>query len=144
MAVEPAAGLVELKIPAHAEFIPVAKWVASTRGSQLGFTLEGLEDLKIAVAQACDSAIEQAQALWGSGSLHLTFSSTPRGLAVEVEALAPTSTPLGRRPARVPARDADRELQRLAHEVIRCFVDDFRASVEPRRVRLQMVKYLIG
>ena len=38
----------------------------------------------------------------------------------------------------------DPEVQRLAYEMIRCFVDDFRPEVEPRtgHVRFRMVKYL--
>jgi hypothetical protein len=42
--------------------------------------------------------------------------------------------------------EATAELQRLAYEMIRCFVDDFRPEVEPRtgQVRFRMVKYLAG
>jgi hypothetical protein len=41
---------------------------------------------------------------------------------------------------------ADPELQRLAYEMIRCFVDDFRPLVEPRtgHLRFRMVKHLAG
>jgi hypothetical protein len=40
----------------------------------------------------------------------------------------------------------DPELQRLAYEMIRCFVDDFRPVIEPRtgHVRFRMVKHLAG
>jgi hypothetical protein len=48
----------------------------------------------------------------------------------------------------VPKQHAeeDEELQRLAYEMIRCFVDDFRPLVEPRtgNLRFRMVKYLAG
>jgi hypothetical protein len=42
--------------------------------------------------------------------------------------------------------EEDAELQRLAYEMIRCFVDDFRPLVEPRtgHVRFRMVKYIAG
>ncbi len=49
--------LAELKIPAASEFIPVAKRVATTLGGQLGFSLVDLDELTIALTQACDSAI---------------------------------------------------------------------------------------
>ena len=41
---------------------------------------------------------------------------------------------------------ANAELQRLAYEMIRCFVDDFRPQIEPKtgQVRFRMVKYLAG
>ena len=40
----------------------------------------------------------------------------------------------------------DPELQRLAYEMIRCFVDDFRPSIEPQTGHLsfRMVKHLAG
>jgi hypothetical protein len=40
----------------------------------------------------------------------------------------------------------DPELQRLAYEMIRCFVDDFRPQVEPHtgHLRFRMVKHLAG
>ena len=134
--------LTELKIPAEHEFVGVAKAVASRLGSRLGFALENLDELAIAVTQACESAIEAGEQTWGQGaSLKLTYSQTPRGLAVEVQALPPRSREA--LPARPAVANQD-ELQRVAHEMIRSFVDDFRTEVEARRVRISMVKYLIG
>jgi hypothetical protein len=56
--------------------------------------------------------------------------------------------PTGTVPLPVPRApgEEDLELQRLAYEMIRCFVDDFRPLVEPRtgQVRFRMVKYLAG
>ena len=137
--------LTELKIPAHADFIPVAKRVASTLGGQLGFSIEELDELKIAVAQACDSAIETAAEHWGdSGSLKLSYSSTPRGIEVEVQAVGPRS-PQELRPKTMALPPRDQERVRLANEMIRCFVDDFRSQTgRGGRVRYRMVKYLIG
>jgi hypothetical protein len=54
-----------------------------------------------------------------------------------------TALPLA---AAKPAAEVDPEMQRLAYEMIRCFVDDFRPLVEPRtgHVRFRMVKHLAG
>lgn len=136
--------LTELKIPAEPDFVGVAKSVASRLGSRLGFSLEELDELAIAVTQACESAIEAGDHTWGPGgaSLKLTYSQTERGLAVDVQSLAPRS-----REALPTVAAQERQLedlQRLSHEMIRCFVDDFRTQVEARRVRISMVKYLIG
>ena len=137
--------ITELKIPAASDFIPVAKRVASTLGSQLGFSLQELDELNIAVAQACDSAIDASEDAWGGGaSLKLTYSATDRGIEVEVQAIGPRSPQALPRPALSPAvRDA--EFQRVAQEMIRCFVDDFHSRVDAGRgqVRFRMVKYLI-
>ena len=143
--------LAELKIPASPAFIPVAKRVASTLGSQLGLSLMDLDELTIALTQACDSAIAASGELEGDGQLKLTYFATNRALVVDVDlipadehehahhhhhphAAALTQTEI----------DANAELQRLAFEMIRMFVDDFRPQVEPAtgHVRFRMVKYL--
>jgi anti-sigma regulatory factor (Ser/Thr protein kinase) len=139
--------LAELKIPASPAFIPVAKRVATTLGSQLGLSLVDLDELTIALTQACDSAIAAA----GEQSLHselkLKYFATNRALVVDVD-LIPSDRHVLPAPAAAgsePPDVASAELQRLAYEMIRCFVDDFRPEVEPSgHVRFRMVKYLAG
>ncbi|GAC1513573.1 MAG: hypothetical protein NVS1B3_18110 [Candidatus Dormibacteraceae bacterium] len=134
--------LAELKIPASSAFIPVAKRVATTLGGQMGFSLVDLDELTIALTQACDSAIAAADDLGGPADLKLTYFATDRALVVDVD-LMPSGNAL-----HAPKHDAavDPELQRLAYEMIRCFVDDFRPQVEPStgHVSFRMVKYLAG
>jgi hypothetical protein len=133
--------LAELKIPASPAFIPVAKRVATTLGSQLGLSLVDLDELAIALTQACDSAIAAAGDLDGPADLKLTYFATNRALVVDVD-LMPTRKQALHAAKHEPA--ADPELQRLAYEMIRCFVDDFRPDVEPAtgHVRFRMVKYI--
>jgi len=133
--------LAELKIPASSDFIPVAKRVATTLGSQLGLSLVDLDELTIALTQACDSAIEAANDLDGHADLKLTYFATNRALVVDVDLVPAAGQVL---PAPRPHPEEDVELQRLAYEMIRCFVDDFRPLVEPRtgHVRFRMVKYI--
>ncbi len=135
--------LAELKIPALAEFIPVAKRVATTLGGQLGFSLVDLDELTIALTQACDSAIAAASDFDGPADLKLTYFATNRALVVDVDLMPSGNTlPLPKHQDTV----VDPELQRLAYEMIRCFVDDFRPQVEPTtgHVSFRMVKYLAG
>ncbi|HKW60164.1 MAG TPA: hypothetical protein VJR46_10480 [Candidatus Dormibacteraeota bacterium] len=136
--------LAELKIPASPEFIPVAKRVATALGGQLGLSLMDLDELAIALTQACDSAIGAAEELGTPADLKLTYFATNRALVVDVD-LLPTGSAL---PMSVHehATHVDPELQRLAYEMIRCFVDDFRPVIEPRtgHVSFRMVKHLAG
>jgi hypothetical protein len=137
--------LAELKIPASPEFIPVAKRVASTLGGQLGLSLMDLDELSIALSQACDSAIGAAEDLGTPADLKLTYFATNRALVVDVD-LMPTEAALPMAAHAHEPTHVDPELQRLAYEMIRCFVDDFRPSIEPRtgHVRFRMVKHLAG
>ena len=138
--------LAELKIPASPAFIPVAKRVATTLGSQLGLSLTDLDELTIALTQACDSAIAAAGdgATGGADQLKLTYFATNRALVVDVD-LIPAEHHAHVH-AHTAEAEANAELQRLAYEMIRCFVDDFRPEIEPRtgQVRFRMVKYLAG
>ena len=134
--------LAELKIPATSAFIPVAKRVATTLGGQLGFSLVDLDELTIALTQACDSAIAAASDLGSPADLKLTYFATNRALVVDVD-LMPSGSAF---PVHKHDTVVDPELQRLAYEMIRCFVDDFRPQVEPTtgHVSFRMVKYLAG
>jgi hypothetical protein len=136
--------LAELKIPATSSFIPVAKRVATTLGGQLGLSLIDLDELAIALTQACDSAIAAADDLGTPADLKLTYFATDRALVVDVD-LMPTGAALPM-PASKHASTVDPELQRLAYEMIRCFVDDFRPTIEPLTGHLsfRMVKHLAG
>jgi len=136
--------LAELTIPAAPEFISVAKRVATTLGGQLGLSLMDLDELSIALTQACDSAIGAAEDLGLPSNLKLTYFATNRALVVDVD-LMPTGAALPV-PAQAHVTHIDPELQRLAYEMIRCFVDDFRPVIEPRtgHVSFRMVKHLAG
>ncbi len=136
--------LAELKIPAAPAFIPVAKRVATTLGSQLGLSLLDLDELTIALTQACDSAIAASGDADGNDELKLTYFATNRALVVDID-LIPAEHHRALASARAEA-EANVEVQRLAYEMIRMFVDDFRPVVEPKtgHVRFRMVKYLAG
>jgi hypothetical protein len=144
--------LAELKIPASPAFIPVAKRVATTLGSQLGLSLVDLDELSIALTQACDSAIAAAHDMGGPADLKLTYFATNRALVVDVDLVPTGANALAGHPAAeavgpqaAQAVEAA-ELQRLAYEMIRCFVDDFSPQIEPRtgHLRFRMVKHLAG
>jgi anti-sigma regulatory factor (Ser/Thr protein kinase) len=150
MAESTPAVLAELKVPATEEFISVAKRVATSLGAKLGFAIDEIDELAIAVAQACSGSIESAEEMWGAGAtLKLSYSSTGSGMAVEVEALAPTSREALTLPRRQPVRRSSpgMEAERaLAEAMISLFVDELRHQVDTgrRQIRYRMVKYLVS
>src|SRR3979409_1532096 len=79
----------DLKLPARAGFVIGAKRAASALGSTAGFSLEGIDDLNIAVAQACEKAIAAGDRLWGSGNgvLKIVFRMVDGGMEVDVRNL---------------------------------------------------------
>jgi serine/threonine-protein kinase RsbW len=55
-------GTVELRIPAQAEWVAVARLAISAAANRLAFSLEEIEDLKLALTEACTNCIQQADA----------------------------------------------------------------------------------
>jgi anti-sigma regulatory factor (Ser/Thr protein kinase) len=144
-------GMTELKVPAQTEFIGLARRVATSLGGLLGFNLEKIDELSIAVTQACGSVIEAATEAWGPGAtLRLSFAPTDDGLQVDVDAIAPSSREalkqVPRRPASRDTRAAVEMQRALEMEMIRLFVDDFRHQIDTgrRQIRYRMVKYLVS
>jgi anti-sigma regulatory factor (Ser/Thr protein kinase) len=182
----------ELKIPAQAPFVMVAKRAASALGSTAGFSLEGIDDLNIAVAQACEKAIAAGDRMWGPGNgvLKLSFRMVDGGMEVEVrnlparlasadelavrrevelerrsESLRRTALRLSQeveieRKERIRAQkeaarlthearqssppEADVDLDDVAVNMIRLFVDELRYNVDSHgSMRMRMVKYLV-
>src|ERR1700694_1687171 len=103
--------LAELKLRAQPEMISTAKRTASSLGSLVGFSLEDIDELNIAVAQACDSAIAAGREEGvDDATLKLPFCSNARVLEVEVQAVQPKATGL---PAKPPPVPHDAALDRL-------------------------------
>jgi serine/threonine-protein kinase RsbW len=50
--------LVELRIPARAEWVALARLAAATVANRLHFSIEEIEDVKLAVAEACTAVIQ--------------------------------------------------------------------------------------
>jgi serine/threonine-protein kinase RsbW len=50
--------LVELRIPARAEWVALARLAAATVANRLRFSIEEIEDVKLAVAEACTAVIQ--------------------------------------------------------------------------------------
>jgi serine/threonine-protein kinase RsbW len=53
---------VELRIPAKAEWVAVARLTVSAIANRLAFSLEEIEDLKLALTEACANCIQHAGA----------------------------------------------------------------------------------
>lgn len=52
--------IVELRIPSRAEWVGVARLAVAGIASRLQFSIEDIEDLKLAVAEACTNCIQHA------------------------------------------------------------------------------------
>ncbi|MBV8726415.1 MAG: ATP-binding protein, partial [Candidatus Eremiobacteraeota bacterium] len=51
-------GTVELRIPSKAEWVAVARLAVAAVANRLQFSIEEIEDVKLAVAEACTNCIQ--------------------------------------------------------------------------------------
>ena len=134
----------ELKLPAVADYIVVAKRAAAGLGLVVGFSVQEIDELNIAVSQACENAIGAANEQWGEGNaqLKLLFKTQPRRLEVEVRSVPPRALEMQVRRAR---RQAELDYESIGLNMIRLFVDELRYHVDNQTgsMRMRMVKYLI-
>ena len=118
--------VVALEIPARAEFVALARLVVSalaSTGSQLAD--ERVDDLKIAVSEACTNAIEAHGVVETDERVMVRCWSDDRGLEVEIEDRGPGFDPTGL-PDHPPVTDPDRlKFERgLGIPLIRALVDE--------------------
>lgn len=84
---------VEVRVPAHNAYVSVLRTTTAALAARLDFTLDDVEDLRIAVGEA--SALVLAEAVAGS-ALECRFCLRPGDLVVTLT--VPSDGPVARRP----------------------------------------------
>lgn len=138
-----ATALSELRIPADPRYIVVAKRAVAALGAVAGFDIEAIDDLTIATAQACESAIAVAEQTLGEGGaqLRLEFTLEERRLEIQVRTVA---VERHRHDVTAPAASAPSVLTSdLALQMMGLLVDDCRYRRDEQRggIRIYLTKY---
>lgn len=136
------AEVVELEIPARPEFVALARLMVSAMAStDAVLSDDQVDDLKIAVSEACTNAIEAHGAIATSERVLLKCWSDDRGLRVSIEDRGPGFDP-SILPDHPPPTDPDRlRFERgLGIPLIRALVDEvvITSSSDGTQVRLAM------
>ncbi len=82
-AIEPSSehlGTVELRIPSKPEWVAVARLAVAAIANRLPFSVEEIEDLKLAIAEACTICIQQGP---GTTTIDITCHASTNELRVE-------------------------------------------------------------
>ncbi|GGE23925.1 serine-protein kinase RsbW [Marinithermofilum abyssi] len=94
--------LVEMTIPAKAEYVGVIRLAVSGIANRMGFHYDDIEDMKLAVAEACTNAVDHAYQ-GTSGQVQVAFQIyddrlviqvTDRGNSFDVAAVKARSGPI--------------------------------------------------
>jgi serine/threonine-protein kinase RsbW len=73
----------KLSVPVNARYVTTVRLAVSSMANQAGFDIEAIEDIKVAVSEACNNIIEHG----GLGELayHVTCAIDPDNLEISVE-----------------------------------------------------------
>jgi serine/threonine-protein kinase RsbW len=133
-----ASEIVELRVPCRAEWVALVRLATAAVANRLQFSIEDIEDMKLAVAEACTAVIQHA----GHGEfIEVTCEAMPGALHVRVR-------DSGRASGAQPLRVLDFEQARVAGLgvfLIRTLMDEVSYDVHPDSgTDLRMVKRLAG
>ncbi len=98
---------VRLTVPAALEFVRIVRLTGSGVASRLGFDVEEIENLRVALDELASMTIDAA----GGGDLELTFSTTDSELRIT-----------GRAPV---ANGADVGVEELTAQILKAVIDDY-------------------
>jgi serine/threonine-protein kinase RsbW len=131
--------VVTLTIPCAAEYVGTARLTILGVASRMGFSYDQVEDIRLAVGEACTNAIARAEASSHTMPATITIRShvEPAQLTVEIEDTVPTRTDGG---------DAEKgsdemnsaELGALLMEIL---VDEVAVHADSSGTRVRLVKY---
>ena len=135
-AVPNSANVVELRIPSKAEWVGVARLVIAGIASRLQFSIEDIEDLKLAVAEACTNCIRHAS---DSDEVRVSCEIHPTKITVIVEDRGKGFEGQGV----VPRSLGEPQVGGLGVFLIRSLMDDVSYEFNPQTgTKLAMTKFL--
>jgi len=114
---------VEITIPVRPEFVSVARLTAATVAARQGFTYDEIEDLKIAVGEACTALIVARPD--STQPLTTAFVLSPGSIEVLVSARVPA--PAWADGAAQETGDTPIDESRLGMFLMQCLVDEVEA-----------------
>jgi len=119
-------GTVELRIPSKAEWVAVARLAVAAVANRLHFSIEEIEDVKLAVAEACTNCIQHAS---GSDQIEITCETQVHGLTVRVRDHGVGTTPDEIQSRRI----SEPRVGGLGVFLIRSLMDTVEYDVHPER-----------
>ena len=133
---------VDIHIPGDAEFVRVVRLALTGIASRLPFSYDEIEDIKLAVSEACNNAIQHASGARGNGRVIIECTSSPTQLMIAVQDHGPGLQPpsvasIGTHPHAEPGEGG------MGLYLMRALMDEVRVHGEPGQgTRVELVKYV--
>jgi serine/threonine-protein kinase RsbW len=131
-------GTVELRIPSKPEWVAVARLAVAAIANRLPFSVEEIEDLKLAIAEACTICIQHSA---GDATIDITCDAAATSLRVEVRdgRYRASSEDAPRRPPTAAV-----EGEGLGIFLIQALMDNLEYSVDPTSGAQLVMTKLVG
>ena len=129
-------GVFELKIPAKAEWVAVARLAIAAVASRLRFSVDEIEDIKLAIAEACTHCIQHAT---GPDAIEITCEALSDSVRITVcdRGTAPRSEDVEK------LTSDDGRTEELGVFLIRALMDKVEYTTDATNgTRLCMIKYV--
>lgn len=140
MAKDQEADIVELKIPCKPEFVSVARLAMLGIASRMQLTYDQLEDVRLAVGEACTTAVSRAmKANKTNGFLTIRSEISESKLIIELEdQVPPTTTEL----PEPPSSPDDIDEESIGAMLMELLMDEVTVEQTPQGGTLvRMIKY---
>ncbi|MEA2901123.1 MAG: serine/threonine-protein kinase RsbW [Actinomycetota bacterium] len=121
-----ATGEVRLEVPASPEFLRITRIMVAGVASRLGFTLDDVEDLRIAIDELCFALVGKGR----TGTVALRYEMLDDGLAVEGEGHFSDDGP------------TEPKLSPMSTQILGAMVDEVSLGAGPEGPTFRMVKRL--
>ena len=122
---------VSLQFPARGDLVVLARLVASAIATRVGFDIEELEDLRLAVGELCLLALQGSDARHGDLQLEFTISE---------DSLDISCTHGGAAPRHGSRNDEGAEADELSEQILSALVDEHGREQEEGSVRAWLRK----
>jgi len=133
--------VVELKIPCRPEFVGVARLAILGVASRMPFSYDEVEDIRLAVGEACTTAVERAiKANQTDTSLTITSEIADSRLTIDIVDQVAKTPPSGSE-ENAPVEGLDEE--NIGALLMELLVDEIKIEPTPGQgTRVQMIKYV--
>lgn len=135
-----AADQVELILPCRPEYVGVARLAVLGIASRMPFSYDEVEDVRLAVGEACSHAVERAGST--PATIHITSRISPSTLTIQVEDNVPAETspsPLTEEAELLAEAGVDQ--QGLGALLMEILVDEVQIDTLPTGTRVRLTKY---
>jgi serine/threonine-protein kinase RsbW len=91
--------IIELKLPAKSKYVSIARMTVSGIATKMGFKSEAIEDIKVAISEACNNAVQYAYTDKKNNFFNISFLIELTALTITV-----SDTGIGFNPDSPPQR----------------------------------------